>query len=359
MQRRTLRIELPAVVLTQIPRNARCVTGLTGVRTCGSTGLPEGAQAWVESIEASPVLDCETLAGGAGRRRYWRLRLGTARTLILMWARNEDPAILPPALRDQNAGEAFAELTEIFGGAGIPVPELHAFERGRSWLLLEDLGGCHLLDLDGPEQTAARDAAIDLLARFHQLELPPEARPCRRAFDREWVLFELQLFADRTQQRSRVLQNALDQLALAIEALGRCVCMRDFQSHNLMLDAHGRLRVIDYQDALMAPPELDLAALLFDSYVPYSSGERERLRSRYERATGHRIADDALALLTLQRKCKDASRFHLLVTEQADSRFEAAFERAQQAAGQALEQLTATRPAIAEPIRQALEALSL
>ncbi|HEV8321950.1 MAG TPA: phosphotransferase, partial [Myxococcota bacterium] len=88
---------------------------------------------------------------------------------------------------------------------------------------------------------------------------------------------------------------------------------RDFQSRNLLVQ-DGRLRVIDFQDALMGPRVYDLVALLRDSYVTLDAAEIDALLGRYAAATG----GDAAALRTLfdwqtvQRKLKDAGRFDFI-----------------------------------------------
>ena len=56
--------------------------------------------------------------------------------------------------------------------------------------------------------------------------------------------------------------------ALAEELAGepRVLCHRDYHSRNLMLH-HGRLYIIDFQDARLGPDTYDLVSLLRDSYV--------------------------------------------------------------------------------------------
>lgn len=346
-------------MLARIARHARCVTGLTGLQMRETTELPDGAMAWVEQAAGVAIAEATSLPGGAGQRRYWRLRLANGASRVLMWARNEDPEILPPALRDQNACAAFTTVTELLAQADIPVPELFAVSPERAWILLEDLGETHLFDLQDAPLARAREQAIELLGRVHGLEGDAARLPFSRVFDREWIRFELRLFSDRLKRQGPQLDQTLDELARAIETLPRSLCLRDYQSHNLMIDADGALRVIDYQDALLAPPELDLASFLYDSYVEMSRGTRDALLDQYRAATGRPISTASLALLTVQRKCKDASRFHLLVSDKGDERYRSAFENACQTLRDALNDVAPRHPALTRGLHEALGELTL
>jgi hypothetical protein len=74
--------------------------------------------------------------------------------------------------------------------------------------------------------------------------------------------------------------------------------------------------LIDFQDALMAPPMYDLVALLRDSYIPLNQSTVDRLLTYYWRQAEGLLpfATEAAMrqhfhLQTVQRKLKDAGRF--------------------------------------------------
>ncbi len=321
---------------------------------------PRGARAWIEAATGAAPSELVPLRGGAGRRRYWRVCLDSGRSAVLMHARREDPAILPPALRDPDPALPFVDVTEFLARHSLPVPELHAVDPERRWVLLEDLGSCHLADLPDAERLAREGEAIELLARVHQLPPRGDALPYRRRFDAEWIAFELALFLERVARRSlrAALGRGFAGLADAIAALPTCVCLRDYQSHNLMIDPEGRLRIIDYQDALLAPAELDLAALLWDSYVEIRDDDRTGLLARYEGARGLAIDRAALSMLVLQRKCKDFSRYERLVHEKDDLRFAPAVAAARGAVLGALADLPAEHRTLADLLPAAFEELA-
>src|SRR5262245_125158 len=282
----------------------------------------ERARAWLESARKRALAELAALPGGAGARRYYRARFADGSTAVLMHALPEDTAILPPQLRATAGDIPFLEVTAFLARHGLPVPEIYAVERAERWVLLEDLGDVHLLDLD-PRARAQRTAeAIDLLARVHALPRE-DALPFRRAFDAEWARFELRTFVEHGVAAALrgEIASELDALARAAAALPRVLALRDVQSQNLMVDPRGRLRVIDYQDALLAPAELDLAALLHDSYVKVTEAERAAHAARYWRARGAAADPAAFALMVVQRKCKDFGRYRMLVERKGDLRY--------------------------------------
>ncbi len=314
-----------------------------------------GARAWVASALQVEVEGLELLEGGAGARRYWRVRLAGGHSAVLMHALPEHPEILPPALRVQGAALPFVEVTELLAAEGLPVPELLAHDARQRWVLLEDLGSTHLRDLPDARRLERTGEAIDWLARAHAIR-PRDALPFRRAFDAEWIDFELSTFRAHGAPGGATpeLGAALDALVSWIAALPRALSLRDYQSHNLMIDAQERLRIIDYQDALLAPRELDLAALLWDSYVAITPEQRAALLERYTRHSGVAIDAEALAALVVQRKCKDLGRFRRLAAA-GDARYAAFVEPARSAVRGALPALPSALSGAAPELARALE----
>ena len=271
----------------------------------------------------------EPLPGGAGARRYWRCTTASGARSVLMHALPEDARILPPALRSEADTLPFVEVGAFLAAAGFPVPAVLAVDRGERRVLLEDLGDTHLCDLEAVPLRERLFEAMALLARVHAVPRSA-ALPFQRRFDADWVRFELGTFVEHGVPAAAraAVEGELDGLVEAVAALPRVLSLRDFQSQNLMVDREGALRIIDYQDALLAPRELDLAALLHDSYLEIDDDLREGLLAHYEREARTSIDPGALALLVVQRKCKDLGRFRYLVEVAGDARFGAAMDRA-------------------------------
>ena len=273
-----------------------------------------------------------------------------------MHAHPERPEIVPPGLRDAGAAIPFVAVSAYLARHGIPVPEIYAVETRERWVLLEDLGDLHVSDLHGHSRSERLREAVRLLAKVH--ELPPEDElPFRREFDAAWIRFELQTFASDGLPSSApraALETELERLVDTVSQLPRRLCLRDFQSENLMIDTTGRLRVIDYQDALQAPVELDLAALLFDSYLDIAAPERRRLLDAYSRSRHETLDPTALPLLVVQRKCKDFGRFRYMLKREGEGRWKLPLERARSAVLGALPELPPGFERLAELLSAAL-----
>lgn len=293
--------------------------------------LPSGAAAWIAAERGATVTRVGAIPPGAGARRYWRAWLADGRSVVLMHAVPEDPRILPPALRDAGTGIPFVEVTAFLRDLACPVPEIFAVDLARRWVLLEDLGTTRLCDLTSSEQQHRHEQAIDLLAHLHgqmcgTLDGQPratDALPLRRRYDAEWIAFELELALGLASDEGAraALRARARPLVDYIAALPVALSFRDYQSQNLMVDPAGRLRVIDYQDAFLAPAALDLAALLHDSYVSLDRRARADLLARYATRARREVGDAELAAVVLHRKAKDASRYILMIEERGRREF--------------------------------------
>jgi hypothetical protein len=114
------------------------------------------------------------------------------------------------------------------------------------------------------------------------------------------------------------LRAELNDVAAELAACPRVLCHRDFHTSNLMVDAKGRLRVIDYQDARMGPASYDLVSLLLDrrTTMPSLAEVRERrlffLEERRSRGLDPIDPDDfayEFRLMTVQRCLKATGTF--------------------------------------------------
>ncbi|MFQ5697319.1 MAG: aminoglycoside phosphotransferase family protein [Myxococcota bacterium] len=278
------------------------------------------AQPWIERCLGDRIRRTARLPGGAGARRYARIETEGGQRAVWVHSVPEDPEIVPPALRGRDPLEAFLAASRRLAEAGLPVPQILGVEPREGWMLLEDLGERHLCDLAAAERRSRDREAIELLARAHAI--PP--RRTDPIFDEAWIRFELAHFVEHATPRPERTELAAGFaiLASAITRLPGTLCLRDFQSQNLMIDPDGRLRVIDYQDLLRAPPELDLVAFVCDSYVERDAPERTGLLAHYATHAPRAPDPEALALLTVQRKCKDFARFRWLAKVKGEPRFE-------------------------------------
>jgi aminoglycoside/choline kinase family phosphotransferase len=145
-----------------------------------------------------------------------------------------------------------------------------------------------------------------------------------RAFDYDLLKWELdhfreygleaqgyQLSPSEREEIERLFKGIAEELAAA----PRGFVHRDYQSRNLMVQdsttGDPRLRVIDFQDALLGTRAYDLVGLLRDSYVALSPAQLESLVGHY--VARAEVEADAFRhlfnLQVVQRKLKDAGRF--------------------------------------------------
>ena len=164
---------------------------------------------------------------------------------------------------------------------GAPVPELYCADAAARMLLVEDLGTTPLFEAASRGDAAdLYRLAADLLLIFHlegTRRLDERCIASRVAYDERLFRWELEQFVEFgiAQVAPRADRDAiapeLDDLAARLGRVPRVLSHRDYHGHNLFVqytpaDSSGKnapmLRVIDFQDALMAPAAQDLAVLL-------------------------------------------------------------------------------------------------
>jgi aminoglycoside/choline kinase family phosphotransferase len=160
---------------------------------------------------------------------------------------------------------------------------------------MEDLGDVLLQSrlLSHPvEKTAWLEEATRLIARLHgsTFPVPPHLPVATRAFDARKFADELGFTFEHLHQGLLKLPAPEPSLLKSVEAYcselaairPQVFCHRDYHTRNLLVH-EGRLRLIDFQDARLGPPEYDLASLFFDAYVPITETERASLLALYQR----------------------------------------------------------------------------
>jgi hypothetical protein len=232
----------------------------------------------------------------------------------------------------------FLEMHRFLEQVGVRIPLLYGHWVDEKILFLEDLGDTALWDL---VQTIPASAALNwyekaleqlLLIQMRGTRLGnPSCIAFQQRFDYRLYMWEFDHFIEygleqggRTkinEQVKKALKATFDQIAARLDRQRPCLNHRDYHSWNLM--AHdGELVVIDFQDALLAPAQYDLASLLNDretDRVITSAMESHLLdyylRRRDEIGEGRADRDEffeVYLLSALQRDFKVVGRFHYL-----------------------------------------------
>lgn len=274
----------------------------------------------------------EHLAGDASNRRYYRALLSES----LEWPPSVVLMVLAAEpLKSEEASSAplpselpFIAMQRYLQARGLPVPQIYGYFEAEGVLALEDLGGTELeaalANADAQLRGELYRRALGLLVAFQEGTLADADEPCgafQHGFTPELLRWELEHFREYGLRRelspkeTLVWERARDRIVARVAAIPQILCHRDFQSRNLMLQ-DGKLRLIDFQDALLGPCTYDLVALLRDSYVELSAGELDALLARYlEMAPPSPWRADAARFKewflwnTAQRKLKDSGRF--------------------------------------------------
>ncbi len=271
------------------------------------------------------------LPGDASSRRYYRLEWGPGTSCIWM-ALADDPLKSDEVVDgDRPTTLPFLEVGDYLRRGGIPVPRVLHVDLDRRAILLEDLGDVTLERAlqQGSDKQGLYGQAVDLLADLHawaSRSPDPSCIAFRRRFGPGLLAWEVDHFETwllrewagmtPTPAEARVLEEFRRDLVARLVGLPQGFVHRDYQSRNLMV-AEGRLRLIDFQDALQGPWVYDLVALLRDSYVSFTPEETRAIRRAYLEARrdrglhapGEEEAEEAFHLQALQRKLKDAGRF--------------------------------------------------
>ncbi|CAN5683845.1 phosphotransferase [soil metagenome] len=288
---------------------------------------------WLSRVAPAHGLLPDTLrlaSADASFRRYFRVdTTAPGMSRIVMDA--------PP---DKEDSAPFVKIAKLMQVAGVHAPQVLDWDEAGGFMLLDDLGRQTLIDaLDPARPEAARpyfEQAIDMLIRW-QLSSKPGVLP---PYDGALLERELTLFPEWYIGRHRgvAIEGRLkERLARSFKAIvdsnlsvASVYVHRDFMPRNLMLDADGRLGVLDFQDAVYGPITYDIACLLRDAFLSWDEDFVLDITIRYwERArkAGLPVGDDfgafyrAVEWMGLQRHLKVAGIFARITLRDGKPRY--------------------------------------
>jgi aminoglycoside/choline kinase family phosphotransferase len=292
-----------------------------------------------QSIAVTP------LAGDASSRRYFRAVLnqpGAPKSVVAM----ELPAgsSLPlsseelAVFKERPKELPFLNVHRFFERVGVAVPKLYGHWQSEGIILLEDLGDTALWDqVQGTteqETIAWYKKAIDELLNLQVRGTEQRDDSCiafQQRFDSRLYLWEFEHFIEwglAKRPGATVSTVLLDRLrksfgdiAVMLDRQTPCLSHRDYHSWNLMIH-NDAVRVIDFQDALLAPPQYDLASLLNDRVtdsIIKTPMEEQLVRYYLERkcdldkqVVGSDEFIEIYRLSAIQRDLKVVGRFYYL-----------------------------------------------
>jgi aminoglycoside/choline kinase family phosphotransferase len=257
------------------------------------TSARERLSAYVERAGAS-ANRIAALTPDASTREYFRIPWQGRTAIAAVYPEPFDPEIHP-----------FLDVSRLFDEAGLPVPKILDVDALNGVIVQEDFGDQQLRrffeSAAEEEREALTEQAISLIADIQKatpLAYARQSIASRLAFDEVKLSWELDYFLEHYFKSLRgetlshgdeaQLRAELNDVSAELAARPRVLCHRDYHSSNLMVDAAGRLRIIDYQDARMGPASYDLVSLLLDRRTappPLAEVRERRLHFLEERRT--------------------------------------------------------------------------
>jgi aminoglycoside/choline kinase family phosphotransferase len=288
--------------------------------------------------QAAATVDMLPLAGDASSRRYFRLRLsGSAPpTAVLMVQSGSGLSVSSDELSTLEAPPAempFLNVQRYLASRGIAVPAVYGANSERGLALLEDVGDTTVWDAAqaATDPSVLYRSAIDELIALQRAGAEDPDPGCiafGQRFDARLFIWEFDHFLEYgltgrglSEPERAQLRRRFDELAHELADEPLVLTHRDYHSWNLFVH-HGTIRVIDFQDALLAPVPYDLATLLNDRATPtiVTAALEGALLAYFcaRRADAFGTGPDAESfevryyLFVLQKSLKIVGRFHYL-----------------------------------------------
>lgn len=285
-----------------------------------------------------------SLAGDASSRRYYRASLRGAKAPPTVIVMQLPPGSSLPLSSEELALFAegpkelpFLNLHRFLSRIGVHVPKLYGHWEDQGLILLEDLGETPLWDrvqnLTAEETLVWYQKAIDELLLLQVVGTEQRDNDCiafQQRFDSKLYMWEFEHFIEWGLEKrpgAKIDPAAIELLRKWFRAISEtlqnqssCLNHRDYHSWNLMVNNES-IAVIDFQDALLAPPQYDLASLLNDritDQIVTPAIEEQLLRYYIDssRALGRTIEPDEFTevyrLSSIQRDLKVVGRFYYL-----------------------------------------------
>lgn len=277
------------------------------------------------------------LAGDASNRVYYRISTINQQSYIVMEL--SDPEAFKTSEEKVSSSVIpvkelpYINISRFLSEYGIGVPELYYYDKERGVLLLEDLGEATMHEILRRSNPGKYDKyykkAIDELLKIQISATRRLDRNCialGRKFDVPLLMWEFDHYIEYgVEARSGIkipspelkeIRSVFHKISEILAEEQACLTHRDYHSRNLMIKEE-RIRVIDFQDALMGPCVYDLASLLRDSYLELNESLVDELLAYYiwRKKEIDRIEFDKkefrklFDLMSIQRNMKAVGRF--------------------------------------------------
>jgi aminoglycoside/choline kinase family phosphotransferase len=243
----------------------------------------------------------QKMGSDASFRSYERLSMG-GKTYILMDA--------PPPKEDVRP---FIKVCDYLYKMGLSSPEIMAEDVKNGLLLLEDFGDAryNVYLKEHPEQEELLyTKAVEVLAKLHK-HPPLDVPPYDEALLIEHAERFLEWYVPHVLQREVPREGfvaAWKEVLKKRDAGKPVVALFDFHADNLMWLPDEKVGLLDFQDALLAPPTYDLVSLLQDCRRPVSLAFEKKMLAHYKSLSGLDL-DASYAIMGAQRHTRILGTF--------------------------------------------------
>lgn len=249
--------------------------------------LSHEIQSFLGSLMGAGKFEIHQLAGDASARRYFRVVAHDDSWVLMLWEPFQNDGRYP-----------FLSVRSHFEKHGVAVPKVIGMKPEKGLVLLEDLGDLTLErkfweNLGDEHSMPYYKATIDELIKMHYDSSFDRSSPCTAftiEFDTAKLLWEMNygrehlleglcgIKLDASTQKS--IASVFTNICETLHKEPKFIAHRDYHSRNVMIK-HGKVRIIDFQDARMGTIQYDLVSLLRDSYVNLSDASIETLLAYY------------------------------------------------------------------------------
>ncbi len=294
----------------------------------------EGLTAFVREFLGEPR-PFSPIAGDGSKRIFWRV--GGLKSDVSYIAMENAPT--DDFSKRENT--AYLNIGRHLRSKGLPLPEIHRFDLGKGWFIMEDFGDVSL-------QTACERAKerVPLYAPVVEILFQQQTRGAE-GFDTAWTC-QTETYDRQVMRRYEVdyfkeaflgtylgirkewpgLEKSFEHLIEeASRAENRFFLHRDFQSRNIMITGK-KIGILDWQGGRLGPLAYDLASLLIDPYTRLPVPEEESIYSMYcqllRRKQPDRLAsfEKTFPYLAIQRNLQILGAFSFLSRVRGKTYFE-------------------------------------
>ncbi|MDD3505272.1 MAG: phosphotransferase [Sulfurimonas sp.] len=234
-------------------------------------------------------------------------------------------AILMDSSLEKESLKSFLDVTSKLQNADVGVPKIFEQNIQDGYLILEDFGTKHYLDiLNQNNFKAYYTKAINTILKMQKASVKG-----LRVYNKEFLDFEMSLMQEwyiekylqvkLTLAQKKLLEETLNTISnTVLEQPQDIFVHRDFHSRNIMLKENNKIGLIDYQDAMNGAITYDLVSLLKDCYVAYDRRSIKELALEFRDKKGLKVDNETFIkwfdFMGLQRHIKVLgvfSRLHI------------------------------------------------